>query len=93
MCEKCDRYPKFNREQVWFNCGFCGKKLMTEWVPKYWGGGLLHGDYVLLGDVVFHDRHPGDCADFFLKPLTDKLDYDAHHGSAGSDPFKDWQPK
>lgn len=45
---------------------------MTEWVPKYWGGGMLHGDYVLLGDVVFHDRHPGDCADFYLSPLNDR---------------------
>jgi hypothetical protein len=44
-----------------FKCGQCGKPVVTRWAPNH--GGLLPGDYVLFGDVMFHCA----CLDEYLK--------------------------
>lgn len=50
-------------EQVILACGHCGVPILTFWAPN--GGGLLRGEYVLAGDVVFHPK----CWDAHVAPL------------------------
>lgn len=42
---------KGDAEFVMINCCFCNKPIETKWVA---GGGLVPGDYVLLGDFISH---------------------------------------
>ncbi len=53
-------------EQDVFNCGHCGVPILTFWSPN--GGGLLHGEYLLAGDVIFHPK----CWDEYVEPLFGK---------------------
>lgn len=53
-------FDKLSKPEV-FKCGECGLPVVTFWAPD--NKGLLRGDYILLGDVVFHRK----CADEFLK--------------------------
>lgn len=46
-------------EQVILDCAYCGVPILIFWAPN--GGGLLRGEYVLVGDWVFHPR----CWDVF----------------------------
>jgi hypothetical protein len=55
MCERCDSY-KGPIEIVQTNCGSCGNPVTTYWAGPH--GGLLHGNYDLLGDVIFHESCP-----------------------------------
>lgn len=41
-------------EQAVFECGYCRVPILTFWAPD--GGGMLRGEYLLAGDVVFHPR-------------------------------------
>lgn len=50
-------------EQEIFHCGFCGVPILTFWAPD--GGGLLRGEYVLAGDVIFHPK----CFDRYTEVL------------------------
>jgi hypothetical protein len=65
MCKICDRY-KGPVEIAEFWCGLCAKRVYTRWVPH---GGLLHGDYEILGDLVFHDG----CTEEYLRPLNERM--------------------
>ena len=51
-------------EQLVTKCGHCGVPILSWWAPN--GGGLLRGEYVLLGDVLFHPK----CCDEYILPLT-----------------------
>lgn len=50
-------------EQDVFECGFCRVPILTFWDGQ--GRGLLRGEYVLAGDVVFHPK----CWDKAIEPL------------------------
>lgn len=67
MCEKCERCRRSGYvETIKCSCGFCGKLVLTQWALN--GGGILHGDYELIGDVVFHPR----CSEIYLMPLNER---------------------
>ena len=69
MCEICDAVVE--REEVEIPCGYCQVPIKTFWAAH--GGGLLHGDFYLIADAIFH------------KPCWDKLmegyDTDRHNFS------------
>ena len=39
-------------EQVIIPCAGCGVPILSWWAPD--GGGLLRGEYVLIGDTLWH---------------------------------------
>lgn len=51
-------------EQDVFECGGCGLPVVTYWVVN----GLIPGDYVLAGDLVFHPKCWDDRVDLYLEP-------------------------
>jgi hypothetical protein len=61
MCKKCESYNGYT-EVITFKCGECHKPVETTWAID---GGVLHGDYELLGDVFFH----ASCANTFLEEI------------------------
>jgi hypothetical protein len=65
MCKKCDSHY-WLAETVRFRCGLCAKFVETKWA---WCRGLLHGDYQVIGEVIFHDS----CAEEYLRPLNDRV--------------------
>lgn len=50
-------------EEEYFKCGHCGEPVKTFWASNNMG--VLRGDYVLAGDVIFHIP----CWDKFTEPL------------------------
>lgn len=55
-------------EQAIFQCGHCRVPVLTFWAAD--GGGLLRGEYLLAGDVIFHPK----CFDEYVEPLFGKAD-------------------
>lgn len=55
-------------EQEIIECGECRVPVLTFWSPK----GLLRGEYVLIGDVIFHPR----CWDNLLIRTWQASEYD-----------------
>ncbi len=66
MCQQCQvARDRGYIETIKFKCGVCGKDVPTEWKVN---GGLLHGHYCLIGDVLFHEA----CSVEYLRPLEER---------------------
>ena len=52
MCNICDAV--IERETIEIPCAYCHVPVRTLWATK--GGGLLHGDYDLVADSIFHKQ-------------------------------------
>lgn len=63
----CNSETKMADEQVVLPCGECGIPILTWWEPR---GGLLRGEYYLVGDAVVHPRCFDKWADRFSAALT-----------------------
>lgn len=47
-------------EPDWFDCGYCGKPILTLWSPNY-RGMVSNEDSCLLGDQVWHNTCLEEC--------------------------------
>ena len=43
-----------------FDCGYCGKPILTLWAPNHCGM-IRSGAYCLMGDEVWHTRCVDEC--------------------------------
>ena len=62
-------------EQAIFDCPGCGKRILTFWAPN--GGGLLRGEYVLAGDLIWHPK----CFDTAYERFAESASVPNTHGA------------